>query len=73
MTTGLRCSGGVVTRFDIATPNAGGSATWGPGLAGQGGWIAGETRFFQTWYRDPAGPCGSGFNLTNAVSVTFTP
>lgn len=28
---------------------------------------------FQGWYRDPAGPCGSGTNLTNALEVTFRP
>ncbi|MFT4541871.1 MAG: hypothetical protein ACI841_003386 [Planctomycetota bacterium] len=28
---------------------------------------------FQGWYRDPLGPGGSGFNLTNGLSVAFTP
>lgn len=28
---------------------------------------------FQVWYRDSAGPCGSGTNITNAVEVTFRP
>ena len=31
----------------------------------------GGTRYFQSWFRDPAGPCGSGFNLSNAMEVTF--
>ena len=35
--------------------------------------VAGETWNFQAWYRDPQGPCGGFFNLSNAVSVTFTP
>jgi hypothetical protein len=34
---------------------------------------AGSTWNFQVWYRDPAGPCGSGANLTNAVEVLFRP
>jgi hypothetical protein len=33
----------------------------------------GEQWFFQCWYRDPPGPCGSGFNLSNALAVTFVP
>jgi len=28
---------------------------------------------FQFWFRDPMGPGGSGYNLTNGVSVTFCP
>ena len=41
---------------------------------GQGaGIVAGATVHFQGWYRDPAGPCGSGFNLTNGYSVVFVP
>jgi hypothetical protein len=28
---------------------------------------------FQFWYRDPAGPLGSGFNLSDALAVTFCP
>jgi len=38
------------------------------------GWIhSGETWYFQRWYRDPTGPCGSGSNLTNGLALTFTP
>lgn len=33
----------------------------------------GATWNFQCWYRDPAGPCSSGTNLTNAVEVLFRP
>jgi hypothetical protein len=25
--------------------------------------------YYQYWYRDNAGPCGSGFNLTNAIEI----
>jgi hypothetical protein len=34
---------------------------------------AGSTWNFQTMYRDLGGPLGTGFNLSNGVSVTFTP
>ncbi len=35
--------------------------------------LAGSTWFFQVWYRDPAGPCRTGFNLTNALKAQFVP
>jgi hypothetical protein len=70
---GLRCVTGMLKRF---TPvlNSGGSGTLvgGPGLATANGVLAGQTWDFQAWYRDPAGPCGSGFNTSNAYSVLFT-
>ena len=72
---GLRCVGGSVVRLDtrVGTPYFG-LAVWDAGLPGALGVAAGETRFFQAWYRDPLGtPCGSGFNTSNAVEVTFTP
>jgi hypothetical protein len=34
---------------------------------------AGQIWHFQVWYRDPAGPCGQGSNMTNAVRVMFGP
>ena len=34
---------------------------------------SGDTWNFQFWYRDPTGPCGFAFNLSNAVSVTIAP
>ena len=71
---GLRCAGGFIVRLGVAVPSAAGDASWGPGLAGAGGWVAGETRRFQVWYRDPASsPCGSGFNLSNGAEVLFQP
>jgi len=71
---GLRCAGQNVVRLGVRVPDANGSASWGPGLGAAGGWSAGDTRYFQAWYRDPSGgPCGAGFNLSNGVEVTFTP
>lgn len=34
---------------------------------------AGSTWHFQLWYRDPAGPLGNGFNLSDALAVGFVP
>ncbi len=33
----------------------------------------GSTWSFQFWYRDPMGPGGSGFNLTDGVTASFCP
>ena len=61
-------------RLGVRIPNAGGVASWGPGLAPTGGWNAGDVRRLQAWYRDPQGsPCGSFFNLSNGVEVVFVP
>ncbi|MFT5153997.1 MAG: hypothetical protein ACI841_004004, partial [Planctomycetota bacterium] len=70
---GLRCVGGSVIRLTIAGSGSNGSIDFGPSLAGAGGWMAGQSRYFQVWYRDPVGgPCGSGYNLTNGIAVDFT-
>ncbi|MCB9914934.1 MAG: hypothetical protein H6828_07265 [Planctomycetes bacterium] len=69
---GLRCAGGSVVRLGVRIADASGSATWGPGLGATGGWSFGDTRRFQTWYRDPSGtPCGNAFNLSNGYEVLF--
>jgi len=70
---GLRCAGGGVVRLGVALPTLGGAAIWGPGLAERGGFVAGDLRRFQAWYRDPAGPCASGANLSNGLEVFFAP
>jgi hypothetical protein len=55
--------------------------SYGPGLSSQslvrfgpsGHLAPGTTWAFQTWFRDPAGPCGHLTNLSSAVRATFTP
>jgi len=32
----------------------------------------GDTKFFQFWYRNPAGG-GAGFNLSDSLAVPFCP
>lgn len=78
---GLRCvsaGGAGLFRFPIQS-TAAGDLSLGPGIVAEAaarfpaaGWIqAGDRWHFQCWYRDPAGPCGSGFNLTSALAVRF--
>jgi hypothetical protein len=71
---GFLCAGGQIKRFMPQHADSTGAAVWGPGLASTGGWMAGQTRLFQVWYRDPVGgPCGTNANLSNAVKITFDP
>jgi hypothetical protein len=77
---GLRCAGGNVVR--ITTPpitiGADGSAAYGPcfgdaPISSVTGVVpgSGETRRYQLWYRDPAGPCGATFNLSNGYEIVW--
>lgn len=70
---GLRCVGGATTRITFKSSGPLGFAQFGPGLAGPGNWLGGQTWNFQVWYRDPTGPCGVGTNLSNGYRVTFIP
>lgn len=75
-------SGGAgVWRFNPPqSTGASGVLDLGPGVAGlssslpPGGQITpGHIWHFQAWFRDPAGPCGQGSNMTNGVRVNFAP
>ena len=82
---GLRCAVGNTQRHggrpmdvngDVGiTNNAWGGANGpAPSIAAQGGFIAGQSRFFQVFYRaDSTLGCLTGQNTTQAVSVTFQP
>ncbi len=78
---GLRCINLPVLRHATKNSGATGSFALGPGIAalslarfGASGTIApGDTLYFQTWYRDPTGPCGTSANVTSAIKVTFLP
>ena len=74
---GLRCCGGGVKRLAVRFMDAAGAASTVGSLSVAGAVSAGTTYCNQGWYRDPLGaggsPCSTYFNLTNAVSVTWTP
>ncbi len=79
---GFRCVGAGSTgtfRLPIITTDAFGDASFPldvndpPAAAGPGAVVAGADWNFQFWYRDPAGPGGSGFNFSDGLAVGFCP
>lgn len=74
---GLRCLRSPVTRFGTKPTTLGWAsypAAGDLGLAAKGGAIAGDTLFYQAWYRDAATFCTADTaNLTNALAITWAP
>ncbi len=73
-------SGSGLYRFPVHPSGANGVLTYGPGLVASamnhpvaGQIQSGQTWNFQVWYRNVGGPCGSGSNTTNGLSVVFGP
>ncbi len=76
---GRRCVASPVYRLGIQTAS-GGTTTYGPGIRNtlctsfSQCMSAGSTFNFQVWYRNAASYCTSStFNLTNGLTVTYTP
>jgi len=68
---GFRCAGGSVVRLPVTTTGTNGAAFFPLDLTTAG--IAPlDVRNFQYWYRDPAAG-GTGFNLSDGLSVEFCP
>lgn len=79
---GLRCAvlslrrHGTRTSDGLGQVNPGWGVVAGPsgGLAANGGFVAGETRHFQLFYRDdPTLGCGTGLNTSQVVTVDWLP
>jgi hypothetical protein len=74
---GRTCIGGTVSRIATLSPFQG-TAVYPVGLDTKisvRGAVptTGAARYYQVWYRNAAGPCGTGSNLTNAVAVIWVP
>ena len=63
---GLRCVGGETIRLDVVITNTGQADLHLQSSLSPGEPTAG---YYQFWYRDSSGPCGSGFNLTDAIEI----
>jgi hypothetical protein len=71
---GLRCVGGQIFRYPAKPISPFNHLEQREVVSAAGNLIhPGATWNFQSWYRNPPGPCGTGANLSNALSVTFTP
>jgi len=77
---GFRCAGGTIHRLPppLFTDAAGAGQRvldfQSPPLgSGSGAALPGSTWNFQFWFRDPMGPGGTGFNLTDGLSIAFCP
>jgi len=75
---GLQCAGGGLIRIGVRFADATGysdTSAFAFTISGKVGNItAGDTKYYQCWYRNPAGsPCGNGFNASNGYAVTWAP
>ncbi|MFT5153006.1 MAG: hypothetical protein ACI841_003005, partial [Planctomycetota bacterium] len=77
---GLRLVLGTTNRFPVLNSGATGvisfSSVVGYSLTSfpaSGQIAAGSTWNFQGWFRDPAGPCGTAYNLSQGLTILFTP
>jgi len=69
---GVLCMDAPYLRFPVHSSGPLGVFSEGPGIAQFAGIQPGDQILFQGWFRDPAGPCGSGFNLSSAILTTWS-
>jgi len=69
---GNLCVGGSTERMELTTTNGLGEASSTSSIVTEANVLAPSTRYFQIWFRDFTGPCGTGSNLSNSVEVNFT-
>jgi len=75
---GLRCAGGALKRLGVRFSDAAGSSNTSglplPISVKAGNITAGQTKYYQCWYRNPDNAmCGAKFNASNGYAVTWGP
>jgi hypothetical protein len=75
---GLKCIHGPLIRIGTGQPLVGGSVSYPVGtqpLVSVKGLVpaSGGVRYYQAVYRNNGGPCGTGLNITNGLSVVWQP
>ncbi len=75
---GLRCAGGSLKRLQVRFADGQGASQTTIGISVKAGNVAaGDTKYYQCWYRTTTNPpCGTGvndFNATNGYAVTWGP
>lgn len=68
---GILCVGPPTLRLEFVQTDFIGNATSSISLVNDGNNVPGLTRYYQFWFRDPGGACGSGSNLTSALRVVW--
>jgi hypothetical protein len=74
---GKRCAAGAVIRLGLKATVSGASSypQLGDLSVSVRGVVpaSGGVRYYQVWYRNPLGPCATGSNLSNGLSVVWVP
>ena len=72
---GLRCAGPDLVRLQVRFADAAGTSSTTIGIAAKAGNVnAGDTKYYQCWYRNPLNsPCGNEFNSSNGYAITWLP
>lgn len=70
---GMTCIGSTWTPHSVVFSSGSGVANWGAAQIANPNFIPGQDSYFQVFYRDQGGPCGSAFNSSSAYKITFVP
>ncbi|MCA8979671.1 MAG: hypothetical protein H6831_15695 [Planctomycetes bacterium] len=68
---GLLCVASPTVRLETVAADAGGTARSTVAIAAAGAVQPGDLRYYQFWYRDPGGACGTGSNFSNGWAVDW--
>jgi len=68
---GIRCAGNPLIRLQAITLDAVGAGTSTVSIVDRGHVIPGVSRIYQTWFRDPQGPCGTTCNVSAGLQVAW--
>ncbi|MFN0009070.1 MAG: hypothetical protein ACKVXR_14300 [Planctomycetota bacterium] len=68
---GIRCAGNPLIRLQAITLNASGAGASTVSIVDRGGVTPGVSRVYQTWYRDPNGPCGTRCNVSSGLRIDW--
>ena len=70
---GLICAGGQITRLEIVPTDGAGEMSSTVSISATDGSSAGQTHYYQAWFRDTDDSCGNGHNLSNGLEITWEP